>query len=394
MGRVTFRLHRAQADFTHCDAFFRGFVGGIGCGKSFICAYDLLRKAKSGRTYMYVAPTYKVLQRADLRTFLDLARQMRYLRAFNKTSNEAWLGNGAHIFLCSGEDPESLRGPNVTGVVLSEASLMKSDVYDICIGRLREGGEQGWLSAGFTPKGRDHWTFCTFSAENPDVRLFYARTKDNVFLPPGFEERLRRQYTTAFAAQELDGQFVDLAGTVAKREWFKPLDSPPKCTHIVRAWDFAATPENSETDADYTVGCKLGKFADGWVVLDINRSRTAAGSIASLVKSVAAQDGRAVGIYAEQEGGSAGKIAYSYLSKELAGYAIHPVVPSGDKLTRAMPFLAQAEAGNIYFLRAPWNAQWLGELAGFPSAAHDDQVDATVHAFNALSRQFVGFSMS
>ena len=52
---------------------------------------------------------------------------------------------------------------------MDEASLMDYDAFTIAIGRLREAGEQGWLSATFTPKGRQHWTCETFATGRPDT---------------------------------------------------------------------------------------------------------------------------------------------------------------------------------------------------------------------------------
>lgn len=387
---VRLRLYPAQMSFRKSASLYRGFVGGISSGKSWVTSYDLLRRAKPGRLYMYVCPTYKMLKRADLRTLLGIARQLRYLRGF--ADNTATLGNGAEVVCCSAEDPESLRGPNASGIVLCEASLMSDDVYPICIGRLREGGEQGWLSAGFTPKGRQHWTYEVFGTGRVDNELFTARTTDNPFNPPGFDERLRQQYTSAFAEQELDGRFVDLAGTVAKREWFRVVDAAPECSRRARTWDFASTPEDANGHGDYTAGVLMGQTERGWIVLDVVRRRVAGGQVAALVRRIAEQDGYEVEIGIEQEPGSSGKIASSYFTRELAGFAIHTIRPSSDKLTRAMPLLAQAEAGNVTLLRAAWNAGLLDELAAFPGGTHDDQVDAAAHAFNTLAASGVQLS--
>ncbi|MFL9998464.1 phage terminase large subunit [Paraburkholderia sediminicola] len=47
-----------------------------------------------------------------------------------------------------------------------------------------------------------------------------------------------------------------------------------------------------------------------------------------------------------------------------------------DKVTRAEPFAAQVNAGNILMLRADWNAALIAELRAFPFGTHDDQADA------------------
>ncbi len=65
----------------------------------------------------------------------------------------------------------------------------------------------------------------------------------------------------------------------------------------------------------------------------------------------------------------------------------HLAVPGEAKVIRAIPHAAQAEAGNIFLVEAPWNMEWLDEHASFPESTFSDQVDATSGAFNKLARQ-------
>lgn len=382
-------LHPAQAAFRSSPALYRGFVGGRGAGKSWVGAYDLIRRARPGRLYLVAAPTYPMLRDSSARTFEAIARGLRYLRELTTTTGNARavLGNGAEVLFRSADDPNRLRGPNLSGAWLDEAGDMDHDAYLIAIACLREGGEQGWLSATFTPRGRQHWTYDVFGGGTQDVALFHARTRDNPFNPVGFEATLRGQYTAAFAEQELAGQFVELSGTLARREWFPVVDAAPQCSRRVRAWDFAATPEDASGRGDWTAGALLGQTQDrSWCVLDVVRAKVAGGQVAGLVRRVAEQDGPCVRIAIEQEPGASGKVASAYIVRELAGYAARTVAPSGDKVSRAMPLFAQAEAGNVSLVRGAWNTAFLDELAAFPGGAHDDQVDAASHAFNDLTR--------
>jgi len=125
---------------------------------------------------------------------------MHFLREINKSELRVTLGNGAEVLFRSVDDPERARGPNLSGAWLDEASLMDAEAYSIIIACLREGGEQGWLSATFTPKGKGHWTYDVFGSQRPNSALFTARTVDNPFLPATFAETLRAQYPSQFAA--------------------------------------------------------------------------------------------------------------------------------------------------------------------------------------------------
>jgi predicted phage terminase large subunit-like protein len=56
-----------------------------------------------------------------------------------------------------------------------------------------------------------------------------------------------------------------------------------------------------------------------------------------------------------------------------------------DKLTRAHAVTPLIEAGKVFLPdQAPWLADYLDELAAFPSAPHDDFVDSTTQALNYL----------
>src|SRR5262249_17076874 len=112
----------------------------------------------------------------------------------------------------STDSPETLRGPNLSGVWMDEASLSKQEAFDILIGRLREAGEQGWLSCTFTPRGKIHWTYREFGTGQPDTELFHARSHENPFLPPQFVANVRRRYPEQQARQELGGLFLDGGG--------------------------------------------------------------------------------------------------------------------------------------------------------------------------------------
>lgn len=215
----TIKLHPAQARFRASDHIRRGYVGGIGSGKSWVGAYDLLRRAKPNRLYMVLAPTYPMLRDATWRTLRTLAEELHFLRSENKTDNRLTLGNGAEILGRSADAPDRLRGPNLSGAWLDEASLMQEAVYDIILGRLREASEQGWVSATFTPRGKRHWTYRVF-AEDKTALLVHSRTDQNPFIPQEFAAGLQDRYAPQWARQELGGEFVEIEGSEFPAKWF------------------------------------------------------------------------------------------------------------------------------------------------------------------------------
>lgn len=178
------------------------------------------------------------------------------------------------------------------------------------------------------------------------------------------------------------------AGNLFRREWFPIIDTVPGgWIQAIRFWDRAATKPNPQNpDPDWTRGLKLFKYADGtFVVADLKSVRDTPGQVETLVKAVASHDSVSVQIMSQQDPGSAGVSEAENFIKMLAGYDVRTSVISKDKVTRAKPVSAQAEAGNVRVLRAPWNEDFFTELENFPEGAHDDIADVLSGSFNAMS---------
>jgi predicted phage terminase large subunit-like protein len=175
------------------------------------------------------------------------------------------------------------------------------------------------------------------------------------------------------------------AGLLFNRAWCPVVDAAPAGLAVKRGWDLAATPKTEANDPDWTCGVKLGRSADGrYFVLDHRRLRATPAGVERFLANTASEDGVDVEIALPQDPGQAGKAQAAALVRALEGYAVRATPESGDKVTRFGPFSAQAEAGNVYVLRAPWNEAWFSSLEAFPTAPHDDDADATSRAFGAF----------
>lgn len=175
------------------------------------------------------------------------------------------------------------------------------------------------------------------------------------------------------------------AGLLFRRGWCEVVDAIPAGARWMRGWDLGATPKTEGNDPDWTAGTKIGKLPDGrYIVAHHCRDRQSPSGVERLIKNTAEADGKDVQISLPQDPGQAGKSQVTNLTKLLAGFTVRATPESGDKITRFSPFSAQAEAGNVLVLRAPWNETWFSSLEGFPEAVHDDDADSTSRAFSAL----------
>ena len=232
--------------------------------------------------------------------------------------------------------------------------------------------------------------------EEPKSLTFIpAKLSDNQILmqkDPGYLANLR---ALSFIDRErlLGGNWkiVASAGKIFNRAWFEIVDAIPAGGEEVRFWDLAATEKkmlaktNKTTDPDYTAGCKMKMVHGIYYVLHAEAAQLGPTDADNLIKNTASHDKKTCKVRWEIEGGASGVRDNLHLVQLLAGYDCAGVRPEGDKIVRAKPFAAQAEAGNVKLLRGDWNNRWLNHMHGQPDIAHDDEMDAASGAFNELT---------
>lgn len=179
-------------------------------------------------------------------------------------------------------------------------------------------------------------------------------------------------------------------GNYFKRAWFEVIEPVrvPRSLRAVRSWDLAATLEVGNNDPDWLAGCKMGRDdATGiYYVLHVRRERSSPADVEKAIKQTAAIDRAETAIRIEQEGAASGKLTAYHFLRMLDGYAARfEAVPKASKFTRSGPFNAACERGDVKLVAGPWVQDFLDELAGFPTAAHDDQVDSAVGAYEELT---------
>lgn len=217
------------------------------------------------------------------------------------------------------------------------------------------------------------------------------RTAGELMCPQVLPEKKVRQLELDLGPYSTAGQLqqtpVPEGGGLFQRAWFKFTDAAPARKRSVRGWDTAGT----EGAGDWTVGVKVseglsdeGRPTGIFFVEDVQREQLSSDGVEKLMKNTAFLDGRTCAVREEKEGGSAGKAVIAAHTKLLNQFDYQGVHLGADKVTRAKPFRAQVEAGNVYLVRAPWNERYIQELCTFPTGKHDDQVDGSSTAYNAL----------
>lgn len=156
-----------------------------------------------------------------------------------------------------------------------------------------------------------------------------------------------------------------------------------------RGWDLAATDRTENDTAAYTAGVLMGMRKDGrFVIINVINQQLKAGDVRKLIKDTAKIDNAVharVRQRLPQDPGQAGKDQAESYIKMLAGYDVVAKAESGDKATRAEPFAAQWQHGNVDIVAGEWNEMYFNQLESFPDSKFKDMVDASSSAFNELT---------
>jgi len=180
------------------------------------------------------------------------------------------------------------------------------------------------------------------------------------------------------------------AGNLFNRAWFIPsIDKVPPLGIECRFWDLAASVKKG---ADYTVGIKIRRVRDAYFITDMIKVQMGPAEVDLLMFRTALADyenaKESTTHYAvrwEIEGGSSGLRDDHRLRDMLRAFDCGGIRPQGDKVVRAKPLAAASQRGDIRLLRGDWNDEWLTHMHHQPDWSHDDIMDASTGAYNALS---------
>lgn len=245
-----------------------------------------------------------------------------------------------------------------------------------------------------------------------------GREPGEVLEPEKFPEpavRARARALGTYLASGLEQQRPAPAeGKELLREWFvlyEASEAPRKPEVAISSWDLKLKDREA---GDFVVGQVWWRTAGAFWLVDQLRGGFDHATTACAIALLAVRHPE-VGRHVVESAGSADEVI-PQLRKAMDGYVvtdemarrlgmtpderakvqqlrrrgmsrIQPNPPRGDKSVRARAFIAPNAEGGL--VRLPADAAWtpvlLDELAGFPDATHDDQVDAMSQALQKLA---------
>lgn len=371
------------------EAFYGGAAGG---GKSDALLMAALQHVdRSGYAALILRRTYKDLALSG--AIMDRAKEWLIPQRVHWNENDKvfTFPSGATLtfgYLDTEQDKYRYQGAEFQFIGFDELTQFTEAQYSYLLSRLRRTMILGDVplrmrSAGNPGGIGNDWVKARFIDSGPERPFIPAKLEDNPHLDQAAYRASLAGLDDVTRAQLEHGDWnVAPAGDLFSREWFRQQVDPYTAELRIRAWDLAAT----SGAGDYTVGVRMAKTEAGtFIVEGVVRGQWDVGTRDQRILQTAQRDGQDVTVVLEEEGGSSGKSQTLSLTRLLAGYTVQGERPTGPKDVRARPFASQIQVANARYLPGGWNSTWVNELVAFPTGAHDDQVDATSAAFNALA---------
>lgn len=190
---------------------------------------------------------------------------------------------------------------------------------------------------------------------------------------------LRRTLGSLSFAAQYQQNPVPPDGNIIRRDWLRYYDTAPECEFVLASWDTAS---GTEETADYSVGTVWGFRNHEFYLLDVIRGRFEFPDLRRQVIA-SAERYKPHSIIIEQAAVGMPLVQDLRRTTPLRPRLDRPLFDKGTRLRAQAP---KFEAGAVLLPReAPWLATYISELLAFPSGRHDDQVDSTSQALNALS---------
>ena len=181
------------------------------------------------------------------------------------------------------------------------------------------------------------------------------------------------------------GEICDFAAGLIETDKIKIVKAYPTVKNLVRAWDFAHTDKKT---SDYTANVLMGDNVSETIIYDVQRWKGEYGAVRERIIQVMLRD--PAGTKQIIENSQGGMVIRSDLMRDprLRNVAIFPVNATTDKITRALPFASRVVQGLVTLVDGPYVKEYLNELGMFGDGkGHDDQVDATTHAYAGLQKE-------
>ena len=208
---MLYKLLKAQREFLEIPHDYTldvaVYQGGYGSGKTFAGSLlgILLALKFPGVRGLVGAQTYTLVRDTTLQTYFEHLENFGFVDGkdyeWSSTLQKLTFKNGSEILFRHFDEPNKLKSLNLGFVEIEEMSDIPYDTFKMLLGRMRQRVKKVWKNFTYrifghtNPEMQRGWIYKTF-VENPapNYRLITAPTTQNIYLPEGFCDELKKLY--------------------------------------------------------------------------------------------------------------------------------------------------------------------------------------------------------
>jgi phage terminase large subunit-like protein len=322
------------------------FMGGRGAGKTRSGAQWIAEGVANGtfQRIGLIGATYNDARAVMIEGVSGLKKLSEGAR-FEPSNHRVLWPNGAIATVLSADEPDGIRGHQFDTIWADEFAKWPNpqEALDMALMSLRIGDDPR-MAITTTPR---NITALKNLLAAPDVAVTRGTTAANADnLAPGFLETMERRYAgSRLGRQELDAQIIeDNENALWQRAWIDAtrVQAAPALLRVVVAVD---PPASATGDACGIVVAGIDADGAAYVLADLTADGMTPGQWSSRVATAYDAYG-ADCIVAEANQG--GEMVKAVLVNARANLPVRLVHATRDKRTRAMPYAARYESGQVH----------------------------------------------
>lgn len=208
---MKYKLLKAQREFLEIPHDYSldvaVYQGGYGSGKTFAGSLlgILLCLKFPGIRGLVGAQTYTLVRDTTLQTYFEHLENIGFVEGkdyeWSSTLQKLTFKNGSEVLFRHFDEPNKLKSLNLGFCEIEEMSDIPYDTFKMILGRMRQRQKKDWKNFTYrifghtNPEMTRGWIYKTFADDNtPNYRLITAPTTENIYLPQGFCDELKKLY--------------------------------------------------------------------------------------------------------------------------------------------------------------------------------------------------------
>ena len=206
-----YKLLKAQREFLEIPHDYSldvaVYQGGYGSGKTFAGSLlgILLALKFPGIRGLVGAQTYTLVRDTTLQTYFEHLDNFGFTEGkdydWSSSLQKLTFKNGSEILFRHFDEPNKLKSLNLGFVEIEEMSDIPYDTFKMLLGRMRQKVKKSWKDFTYRIFGHTNpetcrgWVYKTFKEnKSPNYRLISTPTTQNIYLPKGFCDELKKVY--------------------------------------------------------------------------------------------------------------------------------------------------------------------------------------------------------